>query len=166
MIIKSKLLKREYLVDKYLKSNNHVYENNKNEYIKYLNMIEEEFYSHDFKKDNRYVCIGRDRILIDEIKDKLKNHSNDGNISPLIVCITDLTELMYNPNFLTIKDYDLLKNYSDIYNGKSKSECAKIYNEYINSKIVSLNERDYIMYAINMIKDELDNYDDNLNYIK
>ena len=39
------------------------------------------------------------------------------------------------------------------------------YNSYISEGIISLNERDYIMHAINMIKDSLDKYDDNMKWI-
>ncbi len=73
--------------------------------------------------------------------------------------------MVVKPNFLSISDYEDLKDCNSIYLNRNVRKCQEVYNSYISEGIISLNERDYIMHAINMIKDSLDKYDDNMKWI-
>lgn len=60
-------LSKKYMGDKFYNyDRDQVYANKKN-FVEFLNLIEEEFYSHTFNKDDRYVCLGRHKFLIKEM---------------------------------------------------------------------------------------------------
>ena len=71
---------------------------------------------------------------------------------------------MCMPNFLSLIDYEKLKNINEVYSNKEINECRQIHDSYNKDNIISLNERDYILHALNMIKDSLDKCDDNLEW--
>ena len=86
------------------------------------------------------------------------------DICPTKWCLHSLIEMISNPNFLTKIDYQKLININDIYFNKTENECRQIYESYNKEEIISLNERDYILHALNMIKDSLKKCDDNLEW--
>ena len=132
------------------------------------NDIEAEFYNHHFSVDYRYLCVGRHRFLINEMEELYytKEQCVEKNLDkcPTVWCLDSLIELMAQHNFLTINDFNSLININNIYKNKSVNECREIYESYNNDDIISLNERDIIMHAINMIKDSLKKCDDNLEW--
>lgn len=141
---------------------------NKESFEKFLFQLEKEFYIHDFKIDNRYQCVGRHRFLIDEMEQLYYSpeicKSKHLNVCPTIWCLDSVIELITNPNFLNLSDYEKISNDVVVYANKNVNECRSIFDEYNKSDIISLNERDYILHAINMIKDSLKKCDDNLNW--
>ncbi len=162
-------LSKKYMGDKFYNyDRDYVYANKKN-FVEFLNLIEEEFYSHTFNKDDRYVFLGRHKFLIKEMQElyftKEQCEKLQFNICPAIWCLDSLIEMVVKPNFLSISDYEDLKDCNSIYLNRDVRKCQEIYNSYISEGIISLNERDYIMHAINMIKDSLDKYDDNMKWI-
>lgn len=156
------------MVEKYYGCDKENIYSNKENFINFLNSIEEEFYNHDFKRDNRYACVGRHKFLINEMqqlyytKEQCKNLHLD--ICPTKWCLKSLIEMFSNPNYLNISDYQNLININNTYLNKSVNECRQIYDSYNNDNIISLNERDYILHALNMIKDSLEKCDSNLEW--
>ena len=157
------------MYEKYAKYNLENIPSNKEEFTKLLNGIEEEFYSHKFKQDDRYVCVGRHEILIKEMFElyltKEQCQKQGYVICPTIWCFGSLIEFMVNPNFLTILSFEKLKKSNNIYLNKSSKECQAIYDSYNRDGIISLNERDYILHVLYTIKDSLDKCDENMNWI-
>lgn len=170
MLFKKKnYLTRKYMCDKYVKKDKE-YFNNKEKFIEFLNDIEKEFYNHDFEYDKRYACITRHRFLIDEMselyftKEQCKEKGYD--TCPTVWCVASLLEFFLIPNIYRISEQELLVEISDFYKGKSSYECRQIYESYFNDGIISLNERDMILHALNMIKDSLKKCNDNLEWDK
>lgn len=168
MFKKEKLLKKEYLTKKYYERDIKDVYLNKTNFINFLNEIEEEFYNHDFKKDNRYVLLGRHKFLIKEMEELYytKEQCKELHLDtcPTVWCLSSLIEIMCMPNFLSLIDYEKLKNINEVYSNKEINECRQIHDSYNKDNIISLNERDYILHALNMIKDSLDKCDDNLEW--
>lgn len=168
MFKKEKLLSKKYMAEKYYGCDKTTIYSNKENFVNFLNEIEEEFYNHDFKRDNRYVCVVRHKFLINEMqqlyytKEQCKALHLD--ICPTKWCLKSLIEMISNPNFLTKIDNQKLININEIYFNKTENECRQIYESYNKEEIISLNERDYILHALNMIKDSLDKCDDNLEW--
>lgn len=167
-MFKKNLLLRKYISDKYYVHIDDSIYSNKKDFINFLKQIEEEFYNHDFIKDNRYVYTGRHKLLIKEMQQlyytKEQCQKLHLDICPTKWCLHSLIEMMSNQNFLTLNEYQELININDVYYNKSVSECRQIYDAYNNENIISLNERDYILHALNMIKDSLDKCNDNLEW--
>ena len=155
MFKRKKMLTKEYMTKKYYVSNQQEICLNKQNFINYLNKIEEEFYNHDFKRDDRYVCVYY-------TKEQCKNLHLDE--CPTKWCLGSLIEMICNPNQLTVADYQSLIGKNNTYLNKDINECRQIYESYNKDNIISLNERDYILHALNMIKDSLDKCDDNLEW--
>lgn len=168
MFKKEKLLSKKYMAEKYYGDDKTTIYSNKENFVNFLNEIEEEFYNHDFKRDNRYVCVGRHKFLINEMQQlyytKEQCQTLHLDICPTKWCLKSLIEMISNPNFLTIIDNQKLININEIYFNKTENECRQIYESYNKEEIISLNERDYILHALNMIKDSLDKCDDNLEW--
>lgn len=168
MFKKEKLLSKKYMAKKYYGCDKATIYSNKENFVNFLNEIEEEFYSHDFKRDNRYVCVGRHKFLINEMQQlyytKEQCQTLHLDICPTKWCLKSLIEMISNPNFLTKIDNQKLININEIYFNKTENECRQIYDSYNKEEIISLNERDYILHALNMIKDSLDKCDDNLEW--
>lgn len=167
MLFKKKLLSKKYMRDKYLNYDRKWVYANKNNFVEFLNEIENEFYNHDFLKDDRYVYAGRHKFLIKEMeqlyltKEQCDKYHFD--TCPTKWCLDSLLELIFNKNNLRP---DEIVNYSKIYLNKTLKEKRTIYDSYVDKEIISLNERDYIMHALNMIKDSLDKCDDNLEWVQ
>lgn len=165
---KTNYLTKKYMQDKYLKYSREEVYANKTNFTTFLNQIEREFYIHDFKEDKRYVCVARHRFLIDEMcelyysKKQCEEHHFDK--CPTIWCLDSLLEIIFNPNVLTIGSHEKLMKSSSLYQDKDFNECRTIYDSYNKEGIISLNERDYIMHALNMIKDSLSKCNDNLEW--
>lgn len=168
MFKKEKLLSKKYMAEKYYGGDKTTIYSNKENFVNFLNEIEEEFYNHDFKRDNRYVCVGRHKFLINEMQQlyytKEQCQTLHLDICPTKWCLKSLIEMISNPNFLTKIDNQKLININEIYFNKTENECRQIYESYNKEEIISLNERDYILHALNMIKDSLDKCDDNLEW--
>ena len=164
-----KLLKRKYMFEKYGKIDKEIVLKNKTNFIELLDKIESEFYNYDFIKDERYVCVGRDRFLLHQMQElyytKEQCNELEFDINPTAFCIYSLIEIIVNPNFLNLNDYMELGKKEGIYKNKDVNSCRKIYDEYNANGIISLNERDYILHGLNMIKDSLEKCDENLNWI-
>lgn len=164
---KNNYLTKKYMQDKYYKYDREKVYSNKTNFIDFLNQIEEEFYTHDFKEDKRYVCVARHRFLINEMSELYytKKQCEEKHLDkcPTIWCLDSLLEIIFNPNILTISSHEELKKYP-FYQDKSFNECREIYESYNKEGIISLNERDYIMHALNMIKDSLSKCNDNLEW--
>lgn len=162
-----KLTKKE-LCQKYFKFDKLNICKSKTKFIDFLNQIENELYTHSFKYDYRYVCLGRQRFIINEMKElyytKEQCECYNFDLCPTVFCLNSLIELMCNPNFLGIEDYRELKNYNKLYQNKNPNECRKIYDTYISNGIISLQERDFIMHALNMIKDSLSKCNDRMKW--
>lgn len=165
-----KRLKKVDMVNYYKYEKKLVY-SSKKEFIKLLNQIEEEFYTHKFVSDKRYSCIGRQRFLIDEMeelyysKEECEKRFGNHYTCPTIWCLDSLIELMVNPNFVSSAEYDELININSMYADKSKLECRKLYDQYLAEEIICLEERDYIMHALNMIKDSLKKCDNMMKWL-
>lgn len=142
----------------------------KKKIVEFLKLIESEFYNHSFKFNNKYVCIGMHRFLIDEMEElyytKEQYELKHLDVCPTVLCLDSLIELICFPNHLSLSDYDKLINVNDVYLYKDVKNCRKIYDSYISDDIISLNERDYILHALSMIKDSLKKCDDNLKWTK
>lgn len=168
MFKKEKLLSKKYMAEKYYACKKDTIYSNKENFVNFLKEIEEEFYNHDFKKDNRYICVGRHKFLINEMQQlyytKEQCQTLHLDICPTKWCLKSLIEMISNPNFLNKSDYQKLININDIYFNKNENECRQIYESYNKENIISLNERDYILHALNMIKDSLEKCDDNLEW--
>jgi len=166
---KNNYLTKKYMQDKYINYDRKKVYSNKTNFIEFLNKIEEEFYTHKFKKDKRYVCVARHRFLIDEMCElyytKKQCEELHLDICPTVWCLDSLLEIIFYPNSLTINSFEELKKYS-FYKNKTTNKCRDIYEEYNKDGIISLNERDYIMHAINMIKDSLIKCNENLEWTK
>ena len=168
MLFKKKnYLTKKYMIDKYQNYDREKIYNNKYEFTKFLLSIEEEFYNHDFKFDKRYVCITRHRFLIDEMSELYftKNQCIEKgfDMCPTTWCLDSLLELIFYPNALTVSSFEELKNI-DYYKDKGANECRELYESYNKEGIISLNERDYILHALNMIKDSLKKCNDKLEW--
>lgn len=162
------LLSKEYMADKYYVYDREFVYSSKKNFIGFLSGIEEEFYSHEFYRDDRYVCVGRHRFLIKEMeelyytKERCKMLGLD--TCPTVWCLDSLIEMISNNNFVSASETIKLKNINSVYLNKTESECHEIYESYNKDGIISLNERDCILHAINMIKDSLDKCDENLEW--
>ena len=170
MLFKKKnYLTKKYMIDKYQNYDREKIYNNKYEFTKFLLSIEEEFYNHDFKFDKRYVCITRHRFLIDEMSELYftKNQCIEKgfDMCPTTWCLDSLLELIFYPNALTVSSFEELKNI-DCYKDKGANDCRELYESYNKEGIISLNERDYIMHALNMIKDSLKKCNDKMEWDK
>lgn len=169
LLKKTNYLTKNYMQKKYINYDRKNVYLNKTNFIEFLDKIEEEFYTHDFKEDKRYVCIARHRFLIDEMSElyytKKQCEEMHLDTCPTIWCLDSLLEIIFSPNTLTISSHEELKK-SSFYKDKNFNECRDIYDSYNKDGIISLNERDYIMHALNMIKDSLSKCDDNLEWIK
>jgi hypothetical protein len=168
MFNKKNYLTKNYMADRYYAfDRDSVYLNKKN-FINFLDSIEKEFYTHDFDVDNRYVCLGRHRFLIDEMEELYYTKEMciklGLNTCPTVWCLSSLIEMIVNPNFLNLHNYEELIDINDIYLGKNVKEAREIYDSYNNDGIISLNERDYILHALNMIRDSLKKCNDNLEW--
>lgn len=163
-----KKLTKKYMMKYSNYDKNKIY-SSKSEFTKFLNKLEQEFYTHQFESDKRYVLIGRHRFLIKEMeelyytKERCKELNLD--ICPTKWCLDSLIEIIVNPNFLSTNDIENLKNINEIYINKNINECNEIYNKYNSNGIISLQERDCILHALNMIKDSLDKCNENLEWI-
>lgn len=168
MIFKKNFLTKRYMTDKYYKYNREDVYSNKKNFEEFICNIEKEFYTHQFDTDDRYICIGRQRFLIDEMEElyytKEQCKQKNFNKCPTVWCLDSLIELITQHNFLTINDYNSLVGINDIYKDKSVNECREIYESYNQNDIISLNERDIILHAINMIKDSLKKCNENLEW--
>lgn len=168
MLFTKKVLTKKYMRDKYSNYDRELVYANKTNFTKFLNEIEQEFYNHDFFRDDRYLCVGRHKIIINEMEElyytKEQCDKYHYSICPTKWCLDSLLELIFNKNRLFLTDE--LSNYSELYPNKSLEERKKIYESYNNKEIISLNERDYIMHGINMIKDSLEKCNDNLEWEK
>lgn len=168
MIFKNNYLTKKYMSNKYYNYNKDKIYSSKKNFVEFLKSIESEFYSHNFRIDNRYECVGRHRFLIDEMEQlyytKEQCDLKHLDICPTVWCLDSLIELITQPNFLSLIDYEKLININDNYINKDINECRKIYDSYNQEDIISLNERDYILHALNMIKDSLKKCDDNLKW--
>jgi hypothetical protein len=165
---KKKLLSKQYMYNKYYDYDRNLVYSNKQNFIDFLNQIEEEFYCHDFKRDDRYVWIGRHKFLIKEMQELYYTKKQCEELSlftcPTVWCLDSLLEIIMHPNFITRHEIDNLINSNKIYSNKNLEECHKIFKSYNDDGIISLNERDYILHALNMIKDSLDKCNDNLEW--
>ena len=136
------VLTKDYLAQKYSKYNKEEVYDNKNNFIKFLNEIEKEFYLFDFKNDNRYVCVGRQRFLIDEMEELYYTKEQclklRLDICPTKWCLDSLIEIMTENNFLSLQDYENLININSLYKNKSFDECRDMYDSYLKEKIISL----------------------------
>ena len=157
-------------VGKYYNCNKDEIYLSKKKIVEFLKLIESEFYNHSFKFNNKYVCIGMHRFLIDETEElyytKEQYELKHLDMCPTVLCLDSLIELICFPNHLSLSDYDKLINVNDVYLYKDVKNCRKIYDSYISDDIISLNERDYILHALSMIKDSLKKCDDNLKWTK
>lgn len=169
MFKRENLLSKKYMSEKYYGYDRERVYSSKANFIDFLNSIEKEFYNHDFKMDNRYVCIGRHRFLINEMQELYYTKEQCEKLHlykcPTAWCLDSLIEMIVNPNFLSISDFEKLKDVNDIYLNKNTNECRQVYDDYNSEGIISLNERDYILHALNMIKDSLDKCNENLEWI-
>lgn len=167
---KKNYLTRKYMMDKYENLDKEKIFANKNAFINFLKSIEEEFYNHDFEVDKRYVCIGRHRLLIDEMSElyftKEQCIENYYHICPTKWCFWNMHEMILYHSPLKRCDEDKIKIYSDFYKDKCFNESREIYEKYFQDGIISLNERDMILYVLNMIKDSLSKCDDNLEWVE
>lgn len=126
----------------------------KSNFIEFLNQIESEFYTHKFKSDKRFVVCDRFQSLIEEMEELYwtKEQVIEKNyISPTKWCIKSLQEILIENN--AVMD-------------PQKFEYRKVYEEYCKDGIVSLEERDFILYAINMMKSSLKKCNDNLDWFE
>lgn len=168
MFKRKKLLTKEYMRKNYYYYDKEKVYSNKTNFITFLNTIEKEFYNHTFKIDDRYVCVGRHRFLINEMQQlyftKEQCEKKHLNTCPTIWCLDSLIELIINPNFLDVIAIEQLKNTNEIYLNKNNRECMQIYERYNQEGVISLNERDYILHALNMIKDSLDKCNEKLEW--
>lgn len=167
-MFKKNYLTKEYMYRKYSSYNKEEILNNKDSFIRFLSDIEGEFYNFDFNVDNRYVCIGRHRFLIDEMEQLYytKEYCKELGLTicPTKWCLDSLIEIIINSNNLSLEDYSKLSNTNSIYLNKTANDCRTIYDSYSKDGIISLNERDYILHALNMIRDSLKKCNDNMEW--
>ncbi|MBQ7104524.1 MAG: hypothetical protein IJN90_01560 [Bacilli bacterium] len=165
---KTNYLTKKYMQDKYIKYDRKKVYENKTNFMEFLKQIEEEFYTHEFKEDKRYVCVSRHRFLIDEMSELYltKKQCEEKHLDkcPTVWCLDSLLELIFYPNNLTISAHESLIKSSIIYQDKTFNECREIYESYNKDGIISLNERDHIMHALNMIKDSLKKCNEKLEW--
>lgn len=162
------LLLKKYMTDKYYVYDRETVYSSKKNFIEFLSSIEEEFYSHEFVRDDRYVCVGRHRFLINEMQELYYTKEQCKKLGlytcPTVWCLDSLIEMISERNFVSSAELAKLKDANEVYLSKNDSECREIYESYNKEAIISLNERDYILHALNMIKDSLDKCDENLEW--
>lgn len=160
-------LTKKYMSEKYQKYDKSIYED-KTRFTEFLKQVKEEFYNHKFKLDKRYVFTGRHKFLIEEMeqlyfsKHDLEEHHYDK--CPTVWCLDSVLEMIFNPNFLSIADYENLVNKNKVYQNKSVNECRTIHLSYEKDDVISLEERDYILHGINMIEDSLRKCNESLEW--
>ena len=141
-----KLLVRESLSELYgYHSKNNVID--EKSALEYLNNIIQTLSEYSFKSDEKFVLLGRKKIIYDEINDILNGTKKVDN--PIYFVLGSLEEFICNNNFVYMSDseywekgWDDLRNRNDIYS---------------KNNIICLEEKNVIEKIINKIKDYIDN---------
>ena len=141
-----KLLVRESLSELYgYHSKNNVID--EKSALEYLNNIIQTLSEYSFKSDEKFVLLGRKKIIYDEINDILNGTKKVDN--PIYFVLGSLEEFIRNNNFVYMSDseywekgWDDLRNRNDIYS---------------KNNIICLEEKNVIEKIINKIKDYIDN---------
>lgn len=165
---KKKFLTKKYLMEKY-----GVYDGNficlsKKSFEGYLNILEEDLTNFDYKKDPRYILLGKHKQIIKEMS-KLYSTKEEAQALGIPGCPTkwyfnSLMELIITRNILDDRDCELLPFTNETYQFRTKPECKRMYDAYVKEGIVSQQEVDVIIHAIWMLRDSLDKCNENMEW--
>lgn len=129
----------------------------KEEFLTYLNVLEEEMNKHSYKSDNRFISYGRREFLRKELTERLNLAKQANDINKYLDALADLEEYIYTQNHIWISTIpDNIK--------VDFRKLDKTNTEYYNSGIICKEEKEIIIDMINEFKQELsiNNHLDNI----
>ena len=114
----------------------------KDEYVKFLNELENLINNHEFLYDERFVTYGRRNFLKQEFNNFLQNNK-------FMNCLIDLEEYVYgHSSFFTFADIPQTKS-------SKFHDILKKHDDYYRDGIICLQEKDILLQMITDFKTKL-----------